>query len=63
HFVRCITTLAAPVFDAVGMPVLVVSAIGFSGQFSDAALRALADEAKACGKKGTEWFRGSTDAH
>ena len=63
HFVRGITTLAAPVFDAVDMPVLVVSAIGFTGQFSDAALRALADEAKACGKKGTEWFRGSTDAH
>ena len=61
HFVRGITTIAAPVFDATGAPVLVVSAVGFSGQFSDAALRAIADEAKACSEKGTEWFSGASE--
>jgi DNA-binding IclR family transcriptional regulator len=61
HFVRGITTIAAPVFDAAGAPVLVVSAVGFSGQFSDAALRAIADEAKACSEQGTEWLSGASE--
>ena len=58
HFVRGITTIAAPVFDASGDPVLVVSAVGFSAQFSDAAHRALAEEVHACGKTGSDWLSG-----
>lgn len=59
HFVKGITTVAAPIFDAASLPIVVISSIGFSGQFSDAALRALADDVRACSEKGTEWLRGS----
>jgi len=59
HFVRGITTVAAPVFNAEGEPVLVVSAIGFSGQFSDAALSALEKEIQESAKMGSEWLLGS----
>lgn len=58
HFVRGITTIAAPIFDAAGTPVLVVSAIGFSGQFSDPSLRTLTEGVLQCSKMGTEWIHG-----
>ena len=58
NFVRGITTIAAPIFDAEGVPVLVVSAIGFSGQFSDPSLRSLVHGVLECSKMGTEWLHG-----
>jgi len=42
HFVRGITTVSAPILDASGTPVMAISAIGFTGQFTDSSLRALA---------------------
>ena len=56
HFVRGITTIAVPVFGADGNPVFAFSAIGFSGQFSDAALRDLAEDLLEQGKIGSQWL-------
>jgi DNA-binding IclR family transcriptional regulator len=44
HFVRGITTVAAPILDASGAPVMAISAIGFSGQFNNSSLEALAQD-------------------
>lgn len=44
NFVRGITTVAAPVLDPSDTPVMALSAIGFSGQFTEASLAALAGD-------------------
>jgi len=44
HFVRGITTIAAPILDDGGNPVMAISAIGFTGQFNDSSLKSLADD-------------------
>ena len=45
HFVRGVTSVAAPIlFDSSGQLTLIASAVGFSGQFSEATLDALAKE-------------------
>lgn len=59
HYVRGITTVSAPVFDADSNPILAVSAIGFSGQFSDSAVRVLAQELLEHSKTGTRWLNGT----
>jgi DNA-binding IclR family transcriptional regulator len=42
RYVRGVTTVAAPIFDEQGRPVMAISAIGFSGQFSPVTLTELA---------------------
>jgi DNA-binding IclR family transcriptional regulator len=42
RYVRGVTTIAAPVFGEEGTPVMAISAIGFSGQFTPVSLGALA---------------------
>ena len=59
NYVRGITTVAAPVLDADGKPILAVSAIGFSGQLSDAALRVLAEDLLQHSRAGTQWLSGT----
>ena len=44
HFVRGITTIAAPILDDSGAPVMAISAIGFTGQFNEPSLKALAED-------------------
>ncbi len=45
HFVRGITTIAAPVISKdSGTAIMAISAIGFSGQFTDGSIAALAEE-------------------
>ncbi|MFN3447167.1 MAG: IclR family transcriptional regulator [Roseococcus sp.] len=47
RYVRGVTTVSAPVLDEGGRPVMALSAIGFSGQFTQARLAALARALKA----------------
>lgn len=44
NFVRGITSIAVPVTDRSGSVVMIISAIGFSGQFTEPSLSALADD-------------------
>ncbi|WP_424138774.1 IclR family transcriptional regulator [Roseomonas chloroacetimidivorans] len=48
RYVRGVTTVAAPVFGDGGRPVMAVSAIGFSGQFSPVSLAGLAAGVRDC---------------
>jgi DNA-binding IclR family transcriptional regulator len=47
HFVRGVTTVSAAVVGPHGVPVMAVSAVGFSAQFKGAELRALCDDIRA----------------
>lgn len=44
HYVKGVSTASAAVLDAFGQPVMAISAVGFSAQFSDAALRRLGED-------------------
>jgi len=48
RYVRGVTTVAAPVFGDEGRPVMAVSAICFSGQFSPVSLAGLAEGVRDC---------------
>ncbi len=59
HFVRGITTVSVPIFDSTGQVSLFVSVVGFSGQFSEAALQVVAEELLQVSRAGTKWLGGN----
>lgn len=61
HFVRGITTVSVPIFDSTGQISLFVSAVGFSGQFSEAPLQVLAEELLQVSRFGTKWLGGNSN--
>ena len=58
HFVRGITTVSVPVFNSTGQVSLFVSAVGFSGQFSEVSLQVLAEDLLQVSRAGTKWLGG-----
>jgi DNA-binding IclR family transcriptional regulator len=50
-----------PIFDSTGQISLFVSAVGFSGQFSEAALQVLAEELLQVSRVGTKWLGGNSN--
>ena len=46
HYVKGVTTVSAAVLDAHGVPIMAISTIGFSAQFNDPQLRALARDVR-----------------
>lgn len=56
HFTRGITVAAAPILDSENFPVMVVSAVGFSGQFDDRALELLGNDIRKCTQEASAWF-------
>ncbi len=47
NFVRGITIIAAPLLNDAGAPTMAISAIGFSGQFTDDSIAALANDMRS----------------
>ena len=56
HFTKGITTAAAPILAANNFPLMVVSAVGFSGQFDDQKLKALGQDLRNASEVVGEWL-------
>lgn len=44
NFVRGVTTISSPILDANGVAICAISAVGFTGQFTDASLNSLSQD-------------------
>jgi DNA-binding IclR family transcriptional regulator len=44
HYVKGVTTLSAAILDGAGLPVMAISAVGFSAQFDKASIKALGED-------------------
>ena len=57
-YVKGVTTVSAPVL-AERRPILAISAVGFSAQFSPASLRQLADDVRDCARAASDTLSGA----
>src|SRR3546814_10416893 len=44
NYVKGITTVSSPILDETGVPVMAVSAVGISAQFTDASIQTLGED-------------------
>ncbi|TEA73431.1 IclR family transcriptional regulator [Pollutimonas harenae] len=44
HYVKGITTVSSPILDETGVPIMAISAVGISAQFSDTSIQALGED-------------------
>lgn len=44
NYVKGITTVSSPILDETGMPIMAISAVGISAQFSETSIRALGED-------------------